>query len=293
MQKLILACCILMSFAATAQTTTKDRILYGICTKDSLLQEPYSKWYSPNYTDYKPHTETISSLQKQDWKGITIKVFFGSWCGDSKREVPRFMQVLHQTPIAETNVQIIGLGGSDSLYKKSPTNEEKDMGIFRVPVFVIYKNGKEINRINEYPSISLEKDLLAIVSKEVYIPNYASFATIQKWLLDGTLNDDNANTEGLAMQIKNRVSSEYTLNSLAYLLLKRNLKKEALKVFKINYNLYPTSANVLSSLGEGFLKNEEKAKAVTFLELALQENKDKEAFKNILELLYTAKGVSK
>jgi hypothetical protein len=46
-------------------------------------------------------------------------------------------------------------------------------------------------------------------------------------------------------------------------------------------------------LGEGFLKNGEKDRAITFLELALKETKDDKQFTEVLNLLYEAKGVKK
>jgi thiol-disulfide isomerase/thioredoxin len=292
MQKIIFIVALLLCTKIEAQTTTvKDRILYGTITQDSLKQDPYKKWYGTNYIDYKPHALTIAELKKINLKDVSVKIFFGSWCGDSKREVPRFYKVMDTLGFNIKNIQLIALGTGDSLNKQSPTGEEKTLGIFRVPVFIFYKNGKEMNRINEYPAVSLEKDVLAIFKGDNYTPNYGSFATINKWLNDGSLLDDNVNANGLASQLRTKISGENELNSLGYLLLNHGLKKEALKVFKINYNLFPTSTNVRSSLGEGFLKNEDKAKAISFLELALKENKEPEAFKGILDLLYEAKGV--
>jgi thiol-disulfide isomerase/thioredoxin len=293
MQKIIFIVAILLCSKARGQNNTplKDRILYGVATQDSLLQDPFKKWYMPNYTDYKPNAQTVAELKKQNMKEVSIKIFMGTWCGDSKREVPRFYKLIDTLGINPKSIQLVTMGTGDSLNKKSPTEEEKGLGIFRVPVFIIYKNGKEINRINEYPVLSLEKDMLSIVKGEAYTPNYASFATITKWLYEGTLLDDNINTNGLANHVRNKVSGENELNSLGYLLLNHQLKKEALRVFKINYALFPNSTNVRSSLGEGFLKNGDKAKAITFLELALKENKDPEAFREIIDLLYEAKGV--
>ena len=46
----------------------------------------------------------------------------------------------------ENKVQLIALGTGDSLVKQSPGHEEAGLGIFRVPTFIIYKNGKEVWR---------------------------------------------------------------------------------------------------------------------------------------------------
>jgi tetratricopeptide (TPR) repeat protein len=126
---------------------------------------------------------------------------------------------------------------------------------------------------------------------QTYIPNYPSFANIKKWLQDGTLLDENISGKSLAGQLKLLVSNEHELNSLGYLLLHHNRNKEALKIFEANYHLYPQSPNIISSLGEGYLKNGNNKVAVSFLERALELNKDPADFKELLYLLYEAKGL--
>jgi thiol-disulfide isomerase/thioredoxin len=288
MQKIIFLIAICVAITTSTNAQLKDRVIYGKCTKDSLLQEPYSKWFQKNYDDYKPNVATLTLLKKQQKKDITFKVFFGSWCGDSKREVPRFMKLINEMGISESKMQIIALGNSDSLQKQSPTGEEKGLGIFRVPVFIVYKNGKEINRINEYPTMSIEKDMLAILTNENYIPNYASFSIINNWLMDGTFLDENISASSLANQLRNKVANENELNSVAYLLQKHQYIMEALKLFKINFNLYPASSNVMSSLAEAFIKNKEKDKAVQFIELAIKNNKEEAAYTELFKLLKEA-----
>jgi hypothetical protein len=260
---LLLAC----GYQAAAQTSVeKPKILYGICTKDSLIAEPFGKWYNTGYESYNPEPVSLSALKKEDISGISIKVFFGTWCGDSRREVPRFLKLLSAISFPEKKVQLIGLGGGDSLIKQSPQHEEAGLGIFRVPTFIIYKNGVEINRINEFPVLSLEKDMLTILDGRQYIPNYHSFKPMLGWINDGSLSDDNISARGLAEQVRTLVSGEHELNSLGYLLLKQGRKKEALKIFQVNYNLYPESSNIASSLGEGYYENNDYKRSVTLLE---------------------------
>lgn len=294
MQKMISLLFIALSYSAIAQTSTeKQKILYGVCTKDSLTVEPFVNWFNTNYDSYQPNAATLNALKKQNYETITIKIFFGTWCGDSKREVPRFLKLLSSISFPEKKVQLIALGNGDSLVKQSPQHEEAGLGIFRVPTFIIYRNGIEINRVNEFPAFSLEKDLLGILANQGYTPNYHSFSPVVNWLKDGTLTDENTSAAGLAEQLRLLVSDEQELNSLGYLLLKQEKKKEALKIFQINYNLYPGSANIVSSLGEGYFETGDNKKAVIFLEKALELNKDPKEIKGILEILYKAKESSK
>jgi len=279
-----------LSFSAMAQSSSeKPRILYGVCSKDSLAAEPFGKWFNTGYEGYLPHPALVSGLKKKSFENISIKIFFGTWCGDSKREVPRFLKLLAAISFPDTKVQLLAVGGSDSLLKQSPGHEEAGLGIFRVPTFIIFKNGAEVNRINEFPVFSLEKDLLGILSDQLYTPNYHSFKIILQWLNDGSLTDENNSIRGLAEQLRTLVADEHELNSLGYLLLRQGKKKEALQVFRMNYSLFPESPNTASGLGEGYYENNDYKKAVSFLERSLELNKDPNMIKEVLGILYKAK----
>ncbi|MCX6318420.1 MAG: hypothetical protein NTW29_14105 [Bacteroidetes bacterium] len=285
---LFLTFCISLSTIARSQADN-NTLLYGVCTIDSLQNAPYNKWFTQGYTAYQPHAGTMQQMKKINTADLRIEVFFGTWCGDSKREVPRFLKLLDELSFPAHKTKLIALGTGDSLVKQSPQHEEAGKGIFRVPTFILYKNGVELGRINEYPVYSLEKDLLTLLSGQTYTPNYGTFAQIKKWLADSTLLDENSNTSGLAGTLRGLVKNEHELNSLGYLLLKQGHKKEALRIFQINYQLYPESSNIASSLGEGYLEIGDNQKAVLMLERSIALNKDGADMKEVLALLYRAK----
>ncbi len=292
MNKLFFIGALLSSMMVTAQAPAENStILYGNFVKDILKGSPYDEWFNEGYTRYKPADATINALGKLSMKDISVEIFLGTWCGDSKREVPRMLKVLDAISFSPAAIKLIGVGGADSLYKQSPQHEEAGKGVFRVPVFIFYRNGKEVNRINEYPSISLEKDMYAILNNEPYLANYRSFKTVNQWLVNGVLTDKNSNSRGLATQLKPFLSGENELNSLGYLLLRQQKKEEALKIFQINASLFPESANVLSSLGEGYHLTGDNVMAARVLEAALELNKDPALVKEILKVLYEVKGV--
>lgn len=285
-----------LSGASIAQTSVRattipDPVLYGTVTKESLTSAPYDKWFVANYDAYQPDAEIIKAAKKLSTKDISIEIFFGTWCGDSRREVPRFMKLLDELSFPRQNIKIIGLGDRDSLYKQSPQKEDIGKAIYRVPVFIVYKNGVEINRINEFPAFSLEKDLYAILGNKTYSPNYRSFDMIRTWITNGTLSDKNNNTRGLALQLKSLVAGENELNSLGYLLQRQGKIEEGLRIFQINASLYPESANVIASLGEGYFKAGDNKSAVQYLERSLELNKDPLMLRETLKILYQAKGL--
>jgi len=70
------------------------------------------------------------------------------------------------------DLKLVMVGNNDSLYKKSPQHEETGKNIVRVPTIIVEQKSVEIGRIIESPITSLEKDLLVLLRKEEYQPNY-------------------------------------------------------------------------------------------------------------------------
>ena len=179
MKKLFLFVCVLVLTSCSTQqkvTETAKKVtavknqsgdLIGVANKDSFQEVPYSIWFNKNLNDYSTDATTITALKKE-LKGVTIKAFMGTWCGDSKRETPRFYKILEQTDFNLNNLELITVDRS----KKTPDNLQQGFDIKRVPTFIFYKKGKEIGRYVEYARESLEKDMLKIVSGKAYKHSY-------------------------------------------------------------------------------------------------------------------------
>ena len=146
-------------------------MLLGKCTRAALLQAPFADWFKPNYDSYVVDSFTCNFIRPL-LAGKSITIFLGTWCGDSKREVPRILKMLDCCDFPMNELRLVMVGNNDSLYKKSPQHEEAGKNIVRVPTVIVEQKGVEIGRIIEFPITSLEKDLLAILRKEKYQPNY-------------------------------------------------------------------------------------------------------------------------
>lgn len=236
-----------------ARAQKKEPSLLGVCSVRALETAPYSEWYTAGYGGYEPQSQIIEQIKKLDPSKNSVRIFFGSWCGDSKRELPKMMKVLKAAGFTEKNVQLIGVYDSLAVYKQSPNREEKGQNIYRVPTLVVYQKEKEVGRIVEYAVESLERDLFKIMAGQPYKPNYKSFPQLSIWAQQGVLSDANVNPRGLAEDIRSSVSRESDLNSYGYVLLGRKEIKEAITVFRINVNLFPWSSNCFDSLGEAYL----------------------------------------
>jgi hypothetical protein len=133
--------------------------LLGYFNPVQLKQEPHSVWFYKGYDEYQVDPEAMKSLNGIDREGLTIKIVMGTWCPDSRREVPRFMRILDTWKFQSGSVTFIGVDNG----KLSPIGEYDKLEIHRVPTFIIYKNNIEAGRIIENPVTSLEQDMVNIL----------------------------------------------------------------------------------------------------------------------------------
>lgn len=252
-------------------THSSNGQLLGIHTKKDLQNPPYNQWFNKNYDDYTLDSSTARQL-KPLLKNKRLEIFMGTWCGDSKREVPRMFKIFDYAGVRPSQVKMIMVDNQDSTYKQSPTHEEKGKFIHRVPCLVVYDNNKEMNRIVEMPVVSLEKDLLSIVQAAPYQPNYRAAAYLYQLLKEKNNHDTATGRAALAAALKPLVRNSAELNSLGYVWLAAGEMENALLAFELNAMLFPANANVYDSLGEIHLKLNNKAAAKSYYTkvLALQ-----------------------
>lgn len=143
-------------------------MLLGKANRKGLQMDAFKSWFDPGYQDYSVDSETLGKL-KPLLKDVTITVFMGTWCEDSQRETPHLYKILDDAKFDESKLTLITV--SDE--KTTPQGFEKGKNITNVPTIIFYKNDKELGRIVEYPIVSLEKDMFAILSGKEYKDAYA------------------------------------------------------------------------------------------------------------------------
>jgi thiol-disulfide isomerase/thioredoxin len=153
-------------------------ILLGKTTRQRLAQAPFNTWYTKNYESYTIDSNTASQV-KPLLRNKHFLLFMGTWCGDSRREVPRIYKILDYCQVKPSQIQLINLSNSDTAYKQSPGHEEQGLNIRRVPTLLIFENKREVGRIVESPVGSFEKDLLDIVSGQPYEHRYKNLGNAQ------------------------------------------------------------------------------------------------------------------
>ncbi|MGC9469924.1 MAG: thioredoxin family protein [Bacteroidales bacterium] len=141
---------------------TGDEMLIGYGNRRGLLLEPFFSWFSEEYDAYSVNKQSILGIEPEKLEGVTITMVLGTWCPDSRREVPRFYKILDQLGFNESNLRVIYVNRD----KQAPGINLDSLDISYVPTMVVYRNGDEIGRIIEHPVQRLEEDLAFILLKE-------------------------------------------------------------------------------------------------------------------------------
>ena len=143
-------------------TKTNKEILIGYCNIEGLKTDSFGLVFKDEYKYYIPDSITITLLRSKI-KKIKFEIVMGTWCGDSKEQVSRFIKILDVLKYKTKKINILCL---DHFFNADNFEKGKN-NIQKVPTFIIYRKNKEIGRIVEAPMNSLEKDLLDILNKPV------------------------------------------------------------------------------------------------------------------------------
>lgn len=231
----------------------KNSHLIGVTNTTGLLQAPFKEWFKKNYEAYEPKIATLQSLKKKQ-KEVQVLAFMGTWCGDSKREVPKFYKVAQQIGIEEDQIKMVNVYRDLKRYKRSPSGEEKGLNIHRVPTFIFYKAGKEIGRIVESPMTDMETDMTQILMGIPSKPRYQVVAYLNRLLEEGKQESIKEKEKPFGAYTARHTTSSSELNTYGYILLSQNKLNEAIQIFRINTLAYPKDANTFDSLGEAYRK---------------------------------------
>lgn len=133
-------------------------ILIGQSNREGLLNAPFMNWFNAGYQAYTPDENTISELRKRR-KNVTVTIIMATWCGDTREHLPHFFKIADAAKLNEKHIEMIAVNRARS----AGEIDISALGITRVPTFIFKKDGIELGRIVESPTLSLEKDMLLIL----------------------------------------------------------------------------------------------------------------------------------
>jgi thiol-disulfide isomerase/thioredoxin len=154
-----LLCAILAGCASSENARLADPSERGWVDREIFQTPPY-RAFTIGYDSASIAPEFVQMI-RQVQQGIDVTVFFGAWCSDSKRQVPRFLKIADSAHIESKHIRFYALDRT----KKSSDGLTERYAIERVPTFIFMKNGEEVGRITEAPKTTLEADMLTILAE--------------------------------------------------------------------------------------------------------------------------------
>ncbi|MEP1032917.1 hypothetical protein [Ekhidna sp.] len=239
--------------------------LLGEVNLTRLKAAPFDAWYTENYEDYQV-SDTELNLTKAD----SITIFMGTWCGDSRREVPRFLKILESADYDLKKLKILCLNTGFQNYKQAPEREERGINIHRVPTFIFHSdNGEEIGRIVEEPVVSLEDDINTVLTGKTYHTAYPVANKLIQYFEEYSLKELRKMKSKLLDQFESG-ENIYELNTYGYVLWTSFQIPKAQFVFELNAELFPEEATVHQTLARFMDSLGKKKEALISVKKGLQ-----------------------
>lgn len=141
------------------EVTKEDIVVTGYCSPEDLKARPEcSGWFVPGYAGYEPEAQVMQELKTLSHGSYTFAIVLGTWCSDSREQVPRFFKIFDAAGFIAADLSMICV----SKDKKAEGIDLSGLGIVKVPTFIIYLDDVEIGRIVETPAATIEQDMLTI-----------------------------------------------------------------------------------------------------------------------------------
>ena len=137
-----------------------SKMLVGEVLRDTLFA--YFPEWEFEYKYYQPDPQVLDSIT-QVARDISVEIYLGTWCGDSRREVPHFFKLIdtfQSNPFEDIRIWAVN---RDKIIPESDITVQR--GIERVASFIFFRNGREIGRVVESPDGLLESDILNILNR--------------------------------------------------------------------------------------------------------------------------------
>lgn len=93
--------------------------------------------------------------------GPRVLVLFGSWCGDSRRELARLWAALDLAG-GEPSFEILYVGVDRARHEPAVFTVGRDLRF--VPTFIVERDGRELGRVVEVSPGGIERDLLDLLT---------------------------------------------------------------------------------------------------------------------------------
>jgi hypothetical protein len=155
----VLAGCAAQTFTMEVEPSG-TKIVRGYFERSLLEDEPAFSWFKTNYDAFQYDSAVVAQIAPLT-EDVHVVMIVGTWCGDSKRELPKQFRILDAVNFPQKNVTMFGVDRS----KKSQDSTTYRYNVLRVPTMIVFRGEQELGRIVEYPRASQEVDLLRLLNK--------------------------------------------------------------------------------------------------------------------------------
>lgn len=140
--------------ACSHHQLVEQKLAIGDISQTQLMTNHQS--FRQRYQDFQLTEQEIAEVRS--WpNNLHVTVYFGSWCHDSQREVPKFLKIVAEN--ITLSYRLIGLDHN----KTDPNGFANMHEIKFTPTFIVYQGSKEVGRIIERPTVSLIADITAML----------------------------------------------------------------------------------------------------------------------------------
>lgn len=117
--------------------------------------------FEHEFKSYQPDRITLNKLAAYA-KETEVKTVGGNWCSDTRMQIPRLCKVLYYMQVPANRFMYYRVD-----HDKKPVENDfaATISISSVPDMVIFYKGKIAGHIIETPTVSIEKDLLKLLSE--------------------------------------------------------------------------------------------------------------------------------
>lgn len=150
--------------AAAGRASSDPPVLTGRLERRQVLG--ISPAWKEGYRDYEPDPAAVARIRAAEGKvhgDLSVEVVMGSWCSDSRREVPRFIKLERILGGARLPAVFIAVDRGKEI--PAGASRASDLRVEKVPTFVVYVGKTEAGRIVEEPEVSVESDLAGILER--------------------------------------------------------------------------------------------------------------------------------
>ena len=127
--------------------------LGGISKQTLFLEHPS---FEESFNQYE-----VREVAEKIPTDVSVLIFFGTWCHDSQREVPRMLKILEAVGLSEDHIKMVTLDFS----KTDPGGLAVANGVEFTPTFIFFRQQDEIGRIIERPATTLEEAMVELLGE--------------------------------------------------------------------------------------------------------------------------------